>query len=254
MKLRWTWIGILIFATASAWSMNVEPLSARFAPTGRESIQTYRITNTQSQPIAVRIRTTTRELQPNGEEVRNPAEEMFLVFPGRLLLQPGQTQAVRVQWRGSSDLPREEAYRIIFEQVAVDDSADATGDSAGVSLSFMYRYVGALYITPPQAEGEVVLSTTTVVSDPGPSGGITELLLEFENRGTAHVVVREPTVVIEGKAPDGTSLRYEIDADALSVLSGINLLAGARLEQPVVVSRPILPSSIEVTPNLNVAR
>ncbi len=202
----------------------------------------------------MRIRTTTRELQPNGDEVRNSAEAKFMVFPGRLLLEPGQTQAVRVQWRGDSDLPREEAYRIIFEQVAVDDIDAAADDPRGVSVAFMYRYVGAVYITPPQAEGEVVHRTTTVIGDPGPAGGVTDLLLEFENPGTAHVVVREAAVVLEGVAPDGSALRYELGADALSVLSGVNLLAGARVEQPVVLSQPILPASVEVTPNLTVSR
>ncbi|MFW5828223.1 MAG: fimbria/pilus periplasmic chaperone [Alkalispirochaeta sp.] len=247
-----TVVSMILFVTPAMWSMNVEPLSASFAPTGRDSIRTYRITNTQTEAIAVRIRTTSRELERNGDETRNPVEDEFLVFPGRLLLQPGQTQAVRVQWRGGA-VTQEQAYRIIFEQVAVEDIDEDEGSGGGVTLSFMYRYVGAVYITPPDATGSVVLNSATGVGNPDRSGGVTEFRLLFENPGTKHTVVRDARIAIEGTTPDGRAYREEFDAESLPVLSGTNLLAGSRIEQTVQLSEAILPSTVEVTPNLTVS-
>jgi hypothetical protein len=298
---NWLVILLLVLVATSAWTMNVEPLSMEFAPSGRDSIRSFRVSNSQTETIAVRIRVTTRELLPSGEESRNPADDSFLVFPSRLVLEPGQVQAVRVQWRGDAELPREAAYRIIFEQVAVEDvggGADASG--GGVSVAFMYRYVGAIYVTPPGAQAEVVLAGTAPApgaggsssgaaaaasagsdgaasgsdwvdapaagASPGgsgstsgaggaaPRGTATTFVLTFENRGTRHAVVRDATVVIEGETATGRVARYELSAADLAPLVGTNLLAGARLEQPITLEQPLRASSLTVTPDLTLSR
>jgi len=270
--------------------MNVEPLSMEFAPAGRESIRSFRVTNSQNDTIAVRIRLTTRELLPDGGESRTPADDSFLVFPSRLVLEPGQVQAVRVQWRGAAQLDREVAYRIIFEQVAVEDVAGPADPTGGVSVAFMYRYVGAIYVTPAAAAAEVVVAAAAPVAagaggaatgaagaatgaagaatgaaggadrveasagGAAPRGTATGFVVTFENRGTRHTVVRDATIVIEGTGADGRAARYEIRGEALAPLVGTNLLAGARLEQPISLDQPLRASTLTVTPNLTLSR
>jgi P pilus assembly chaperone PapD len=274
----------LALGIASAWTMNVEPLSMEFAPAGRESIRSFRVSNSQSEMIAVRIRVTTRELLPSGEESRNPADDSFLIFPSRLVLEPGQVQAVRVQWRGSAQLAREAAYRIIFEQVPVEDVAGEPDRGGGVSVAFMYRYVGAMYVTPPEATPDVVLASTvaaaagsatggrsatgagagsdwveadaarrTGVAGAAPRGTSTHFLLTFENRGTRHTVVRDATVVIEGEGADGRSARCELTGADLAPLIGTNLLAGARIEQLITLDEPIRAATLTVIPDLTLS-
>ena len=238
---------IAVLVTAQAWGLNLEPLSMRFTPSGRDSIRTFRVTNTQDESIAVRIQMTSRELQSNGEEFRRPADTEFMVFPNRLFLQPGQTQAVRVQWRGPASLEREQAYRIIVEQVAVEqDRPTDEATSGGVSLAFMYRYVGAVYISPPNARPNIVLSSARTAGSNGSVVEASVLALEFENTGSGHTVLREPAIVIRGETLAGESVRYELTAERLQTLAGTNFLAGARVVQLVSLPVPLNESTLAV--------
>jgi len=246
---------IAMFVTAQAWGLNLEPLSMRFTPSGRDSIRTFRVTNTQEESIAVRIQMTTRELQANAEELRQPADAEFMVFPNRLFLEPGQTQAVRVQWRGPASLEREQAYRIIVEQVAVEQERPTdVATSGGVSLAFMYRYVGAVYISPPNAQPNIVLNSAQTA---GSNGSIVEaavLALEFENVGSGHTVVRDAEIVIRGKSRSGEALVYELNVQDLRTLSGTNFLAGARVVQLVSLPEPMDEATLEVNHNFSLSR
>ncbi len=246
---------IAMFVTAQAWGLNLEPLSMRFTPSGRDSIRTFRVSNTQEQSIAVRIHMTTRELQANGEELRQPADAEFMVFPNRLFLEPGQTQAVRVQWRGPASLEREQAYRIIVEQVAVEQERPTdAASSGGVSLAFMYRYVGAVYISPPNARPNIVLNSAQTA---GSNGSIVEagvLALEFENVGTGHSVVRDAEIVIRGETLSGEAVVYELNTQDLRTLAGTNLLAGARVVQLVSLPEPMDEATLEVNHSFSLSR
>ncbi|MFN2310936.1 MAG: fimbria/pilus periplasmic chaperone, partial [Spirochaetia bacterium] len=231
---RWVMLLIAVLVTGQAWGLNLEPLSMRFTPSGRDSIRTFRVTNTQEESIAVRIHMTSRELQSNGEEFRSSADSQFIVFPNRLFLAPGQTQALHVQWRGPADLEREQAYRIIVEQVAVEQERPTDeATSGGISLAFMYRYVGAVYVSPPNARPNIVLNSAKIADNDGSVVDASVLALEFENTGSGHTVLREPEVVVRGETLSGESVRYELDAERLRNLAGTNFLAGARVVQLV---------------------
>lgn len=246
---------IAIFVTAQAWGLNLEPLSMRFTPNGRDSIRTFRVSNTQEESVAVRIQMTTRELQANGEELRQPADAEFMVFPNRLFLEPGQTQAVRVQWRGPASLEHEQAYRIIVEQVAVEQERQTdTPPPAGVSLAFMYRYVGAVYVSPPNARPNIVLDSAKTAGSDGNIVDAGVLALEFANIGSGHTVIRDAEVVISGETLSGESVVYELNAEDLPTLSGTNFLAGARVVQLVSLPAPIDEATLEITHSFSVSR
>lgn len=246
-------VALSAFATNQAWALSFEPLSVRFAPSGRDSIQTVRVQNTQAESIAVRIQVTTRELQPGGEEVRRPADDRFVVFPNRLYLHPGQTQAVRVQWRGGGELRQELAYRIIVEQVAVQQESLPVSH-ASTSLRFTYRYVGALYVTPRNARPDLVLHSYRTVTAPEDHRADTLLVLEFENRGTGHAIVDGATLVVRGTTRTGEVVRYLFASDQLRPLAGANFLAGARLVQTVQLPQPLAADSIELDYSFTLSR
>lgn len=278
-------IGILV--SAHAWGLSFEPLSMQFRPSGRESIRTFRVTNTQNDNIAVRVRMTTRELETTGAEVRRPADERFTVFPSSLYLAPGQTQAVRVQWRGEPQLDREHSYRIIVEQVAVEDTtqtqnrpdaADGSAPSAGdgghndgtrgaggtrdggsaprggeqVSLDFIYRYIGAVYVGPADASPEIVFEGSDLEVTEGERASI--VTLEFTNRGGRHSIVRSVDATLRALTTDGTEVEYELNSSAFPAIAGKNFLAGATIRQPLRLPGHLNPSSIELEYHLESAR
>ena len=235
MKKLLTFLSLCVLAT-TAWGLSLEPLTQEFTSSGRGTIQTFRVTNTQQQPVAVRVGMTTRSITTEGKEVREDASELFVVFPARLLLEPGQSQAVRVQWRGEELQERERAFRIVVEQLAVEGGEE----SEGLRLNFLYRYEGSVYVLPPRVENaEIALAEVTAL--PGIDNGRKELLLQFENRGGRHAIVRNPRVTIARRDGCGNRETITLGGDDLPRIAGTNFLAGSAVYQPVFV-----PASWEV--------
>lgn len=243
-------MGILL--SAHAWGLDFEPLSVQFAPSGRESVRTFYVENTQDDNIAVRIRMSTRHLREDGREVRDSAASSFVVFPETAYLSPGQRQAVRVQWRGDAQLTREEAYRIIVEQVPVDGGAGE--DGRGVSLEFIYRYIGAVYVGPSDSGPDIVLERTELRDAATAQHDGSELLLHLHNRGTGHGIVEDMQTTVRGRTPDGSAVEYEFAGETLSTVTGTNFLAGATLVQSIDIPVELASSSLEVEHSIQTSR
>jgi len=221
-------VAVIFLVAPGHWTsaLSLEPLSQVFDTSVSGRIRTFRVTNTQNDRIAVRIRITTRDILPTGEEVREPADDRWLVFPQQLTLQPGANQAVRVQYTGPGGIETEEAFRIIAEQLPVDFSDGAPGTSG---INMLFRYEGAVYVQPPRAEPNILLTESSRQFEEGEFRGV---LLRFENRGTAHGILRGLTVRLRRLNAEGDVLNeLELAGDDLPVTAGTNLLAGRILEE-----------------------
>ena len=235
MKKTIMFLNILLI-TAHIWGLNLEPLSMTFSPSGKDSIQTFRISNTQKQSIAVRISMTTRELKSDGTETRLSADDDFTVFPKSMFLAPGKSQAVRIQWKGPSVLQKEAAYRIIAEQVPVQEKKETENN---VSLNFLYKYVGAVYVTPGNAEENIVFAGYV-------RPGTDKIAIKFENRGNTHAIVKNADIKLTALKKDGSTERYAVDYSELKVLAGANFLSGASLIEIIELPPSMHKQKIEV--------
>lgn len=238
-----------IAVAGNLWGLNLEPLSMSFSTSGRQSIKTFRVANDQDQPIAVRIYMTTRELMPDGSEERKPADSDFTVFPQRLFLVPGQNQAVRVQWKGLRSAESELAYRIIAEQLPVKDgNADSAQalERGGVALNFLYRFVGAVYVTPENARENIILKGVFPAENSGNTGS-NRVELHFENTGTSHAIITNGEIAVYAVDSDGVrKASHVINGEELKVLSGVNFLASASLTETIDLPEGFDRQNIEV--------
>jgi fimbrial chaperone protein len=213
-------LGLLLLTAIPAvlQAFRFEPISREFAPQGAASVRTFQVTNTNQSRIAVRVRMTTRSLTPSGEEVRRDASPQFVVFPSRLVLEPDQSQTIRVQWSGPESLEQERSYRIIAEQLPVD-FAEEGGD--GANLKILFRYVGSVYVVPEGAAPDVRVAGTEWVE----ADGERRLAVTVENQGTAHTILEGLELRLSSGHAEGA--RRVLGSEALPELSGSNLLAGA---------------------------
>lgn len=207
---------MLITGFGPLFAFSFRPITMQFAPAGPESGKTFQVLNTTNRPIAVRISMTTRALDVDGSETLRDASEFFTVFPERLVLQPEQRQAVRVQWRGPSELDQERAFRIIAEQIPVRFDSD---QSDGGSINIMFRYRGSVYVTPPGATHRLEVEDVQRVTEE--DGNVTAHVV-VRNNGTAHVIMQDLEVKIT-YGSDEILLR----SDQLAGMNGENMLAGA---------------------------
>lgn len=214
-----TLIGILLILTAvPLWAFRFQPISADLAPRGPEAVHTFVAENTGSDPIALRVRMFTRESRLDGREVNRDAADKFVVFPQQMVLRPGQVQAIRIQWRGPEQIDREQAFRIVAEQLPVEFESRQT---QGGAINIMFRYRGAVYILPENPRHQVAIrSITPIIQDSKPAA---ELI--FENSGNAHTILNDLSLTIS--AQDNPDSTISFTPEELPGIAGENLLAGA---------------------------
>jgi P pilus assembly chaperone PapD len=204
---------IAAFAAAQAFCFTLEPMSALLAPSGARSIATFRIKNDGESRVAVRLRALTRVVTPDGKEENSPADELFAIYPSRVLVEAGASASIKMQWKGPPSVEKERCFRLVAEELALDANP---AQSSGIRMIF--RYVASIYVGDEGFRSELVVKASG--SEEGPDGP--GILVELENRGSRHVVALDLGLVISDEKGDKLSL----SGKELGGLSGANFLPG----------------------------
>ena len=207
---------LMLSHVGSAAAFKLTPIEAEFAA-GRQAVQTFKIENPGTQPVAIEITVHQRAMALDGSDQLTPAPDDFTVFPNQIVLQPGQTQSVRVQWQGQDVPATEKAYRLQAEQLPIDIGSDATERSG---LRLMVKYMASLYVRPTDPAALLSASISTADRE-----GQKVAIVRLRNDGNAHAVVQAQMVGITA----GTT-RVEFNDLQREAVHGKNVLAGAERE------------------------
>ncbi|MBA3463591.1 MAG: molecular chaperone [Deltaproteobacteria bacterium] len=135
----------------------LEPISRVFAPTGSKATQSFEINNDGNERIALVVSVQTLERDDSYVETNRDAEDEFLIYPPQMVLSPGKRQTLRVTWLGDTNLAREKAYRIVVQQVPIeqlDPTAKNTTTPDG-RVRVLLNYRGTLFIRPLRAAPKI---------------------------------------------------------------------------------------------------
>ena len=210
----------LILGAGHVGAFTLEPISATIAASGPLGIATFRIRSEDPGRIAIRFRVLSRDLSPEGKEINGPADDLFLVYPSRMVVEPGAQAVVKIQWRGPSSIDTEQCFRFVAEQVALD-----TGPSASSGIKMMFRYIASLYVGRDSFAPSLEASAVGDESSDGTKG----LLVEVRNAGSRHVVAIDPRITIGGGL-------INLSTEALGILAGANYLPGKSVH--IFIARP----------------
>jgi fimbrial chaperone protein len=155
-------------------------------------------------------------MDESGKEDLRPADELFLVYPSQVVLRPRTVQTLKVQWRGPPVIDTEQCFRILVEQMAVNFTETSR---TGSRIQIIFRYLGALYVVPPEASHDVVIESVKSAED---SRGNKGMELVFNNRGNSHVIMSDISITV--KIPDTSEEPLVLSAEKLPEISGQNLL------------------------------
>lgn len=190
MLLR-MFLGCLLFcAIAPVHAIKLIPLTATLYIDEQLSQCSFRISNPASQPAAVQVSVYLRTTEVDGTERRSQAKQWFTIFPEQMVVMPGETQTVRVQWLDPHPVTNELPFRIIAEQLAVD--FNRTPNTA-TSVILLMRYEGMLYLqssVTTSANIEVVGAEYRLV------GNQQRLQLTVRNSGGRHLVLKNPQITL----------------------------------------------------------
>ena len=204
---------MLQFAAAEAAAFTFSPMSTTIAPSGAQSVMTYKVTNDSQQQIAVAIKVMTRDINQLGVEINEPSDSTFLIFPSRIVLAPGSTQNVKIQYRGQVNLQAEAAYRVIAEQLPIDFSK---ATSSGVNI--MLKYIAALYVTPAKVTPDIKIFSIIGIK----KNDVVGLEITLKNDGTRHSLLSHSLIRI---TQSSGFIPVEFSGDALASIDGQNILA-----------------------------
>lgn len=208
---------LIIACAASAQAFSFQPISQDFAPSGPDASHVFRVNNTTEERIAVQISVRPRRIEVDGTEIQGKESAEFIVYPRQMLLEPSEQRSVRVRWNGPSDIDVERSYRVIAEQVPVDFGE--VRPAQGASIRLTYRYEGSLYVVPPGAVPAVHVKR--VYRQPDDE----MIILELENTGTRHALLRELSVFLMSE--EEGDVRVVLGPNELPGVAGENMLAGS---------------------------
>jgi fimbrial chaperone protein len=177
--------------SASAYAYQVTPMIYDLSPTGTDATNVIRITNTQDQPITVEMQAEQRLFDDAGKESRKPADDRFVLFPPQAIVQPGATQAVRVQYVGPQTLDKSETYTVTVKQVPVQLPNDGK-----TGVQFVFNFSTVANIVPPGAKAQIAAPSEPLTASPD---GKT-LRLTLRNTGTKYANLSRSTVELAGGA------------------------------------------------------
>lgn len=207
----------LALVPMSGSAYDLKPMVIELRASGSGSSSGMTVTNTHDVPIAIEVTVHRREQQPDGTDKLVLETKDVIVNPPQMVIQPGASQSIRVQWVGTPNPEKELAYRIVTEQLPIRLTQVQRNDKTA-ELTMKYRYEAALYIQPRNVKPSARLERAEVVSE----GGTPMLRLTLISDGTSRAILNAPKIKLSGSGG-----QFTIEGEQAAPLQGLNILPGA---------------------------
>lgn len=132
----------------------VSPMIYDMQPSGQGASAVIRVNNTNSSPITIEMVAEKRLFDEAGKESREPADKDFVLFPPQAIVQPGATQAVRIQYVGQQKLEKSSTYTVTVKQVPVQLPNDGKS-----GVQFVFNFSTVANIVPAGAKASIEATT-----------------------------------------------------------------------------------------------
>ncbi|MCQ2412288.1 MAG: fimbria/pilus periplasmic chaperone [Sphaerochaetaceae bacterium] len=216
LKKNLLFLVVLLVSVCSVCAFQFSPLEQTFNPSGDGTMKTYTIINDSDDQIAISLSVLQRDQDANGNEVRSDASSEFLISPSKIIVNPQSTYVVKVQYRGSSTVTVEKAYRLMAEQVPYSLGKSQTTQSM---FNFLYVYATSLYVTPSE---EVVKIDISAVKARVDAEGNKVMDVTIRNRGNVHQILLDSVLTVSDA--NGNKVVLSNSEDLVGIDS-INILA-----------------------------
>lgn len=150
------------------------------------------VSNPRTVPLPISIEIVERQVNEDGTETQTPADELFRIFPGQAIIEPGKRQTIRVIWQGP--LPeKSRSFTLYAGEVPVDV---ASGSASGVQR--ILRIGASVHIAP----AGTAPAPRVVSAAPAGDG----MRVTIANDGTRFIYLNDISLTFAGKTIVGPEL------------------------------------------------
>jgi fimbrial chaperone protein len=168
----------------------------------------FQIENTTKDTIPVTAAAFARIQNADGTESL-PRTKDIRVFPPQLIIPPGEKRTIRIDWTGENKIEKEQAYRIVVEQIPVELEQEKGKGASGIKM--LLKYQGALYVTPEKMFSDLKVKKFVLGK---------KLQVHIRNEGNAHQYLQNLRIKFVHNKKE-----IIIPEKELKVLNGQNILA-----------------------------
>lgn len=216
-------IALLCAPLTGASAMRVSPMVFELEASGSATVARMEVQNINQDNLAFDTRIYKLTFDKDGNQVEEPADDKFLVFPPQGVLPPGGRQVVRVQWVGSPELAASESYYVSVNQLPVA-FAPAEAESVSAQVQVVYNMRALVVVAPKGATPKVEAASVIPIDyqPPAPSAGVAVpppvpgLSVTLRNSGRRHAMMAALGWRIEGTDTAGQPLRLDIAPEELN--------------------------------------
>lgn len=214
-------LAAIALATApvqQASAMTVQPVVIDLATAGRSMSQVISVENTFSTPLPVELTIQQLELTEDGVKLTGVDPGDLLVFPPQALIEPGQTQAFRVQYVGDPDLAVSRHYYITVAQLPVKLPE---GQSA---IQILYNFQVLVSVSPVGGKPELSVASATIGTD---DAGKPVPVVTFSNAAATHGYLSQGRLrIVERDASGNEIFRTTLTGPEIQQTMGFGLIGG----------------------------
>lgn len=211
----------LVFLAIPAFAYDFRPLVIQLTPAGAGAAQSAIVTNSHQEPIAIEISVRKRAQLEDGTDNLTDEPGDFIISPMQMVIAPGKSQSIRIQWIGESNPKVELAYRLIVNQLPIRFRHETQGERT-FDVSMKYRYEAALYVMPKGATPAIRVVSAVPAAD---AEGKPVLKLKLASEGTRRAILDQPVLTL---SPEGGGAAVKLEGDAIKPLINLNVLPGVQ--------------------------
>jgi fimbrial chaperone protein len=171
----------------SAYAMSVNPLVLDLS-TASKGAQ-ISVLNDGAKPLPVEVTVSRAELDEKGEMTTKPAGDEFLIFPAQVMIPPGASQSIRLQWVGDPNIPTSQTYVFSFNQVPVKMPESKSG------VQVVMNFGALVNVYPPKGTTGINLVSSGVGRD---DKGKTRPEITVKNPGNIFSKLTDATIKLSG--------------------------------------------------------
>lgn len=227
-------------AAPAAVAMTVQPVVLDLQTSGRGMSQIVTVENTFANPLTVEIKIDELRFDETGAHPTGADSGELLVFPPQAIIQPGQTQAFRVQWVGDPELATSKHFYVTVAQLPVQLPE---GQSA---IQILYNFQVLVSVQPNGAKPALTVVSTTVGDD---GQGHPIPVVTMTNTANGYGYLSQGRLRIVQRDASGKEVfQRSLSGPEIQQTIGFGLIApGQRRRVSIPIQLPTREGSVEAT-------